>query len=238
MKIFVWGKQSLPVGVGSVHVRLCWGNCGRILESWEIVTVQLLRVAERLALHTGIPPGWGPSVALHSRTTAMALRRQQVPRRKWVIAYLAIFFQLGFCLAAWLVFVVRVFLHVDGAEALGLIDEGSLLQVSQKFPLSSEALADLRVVHFRVFLGHFSPLSPGPNHESIHWSLDFIHGVSSRRACSLGAGVRRTIRGHVPGHDRRHPMGRLMRGWLAGRLQLVFHHAVHAGQGKWSLVPE
>lgn len=26
-------------------------------------------------------------------------------------------------------------------------------------------------MHFGVFLGHFSPLAPGPHHEGIHWSF-------------------------------------------------------------------
>lgn len=72
------------------------------------------------------------------------------------------------------VFVVRVFLHVLSAQPLGLVDERTLLGLREQLPLRAKPLADLRVVHLWVFLGHFPPLASGPNHERIHGSLDVI----------------------------------------------------------------
>lgn len=72
------------------------------------------------------------------------------------------------------VFVVRVFLHVLSAQPLGLVDIRTLLGVREQLPLRAKPLADLRVVHLWVFLGHFPPLASGPNHERIHGSLDVI----------------------------------------------------------------
>lgn len=72
------------------------------------------------------------------------------------------------------IFVVRVFLHVLGAQPLGLVDVGTLLGVGEQLPLCAEPLADLRVVHLWVFLGHFPALPSGPHHEGIHGSFDVI----------------------------------------------------------------
>lgn len=72
------------------------------------------------------------------------------------------------------VFVVRVFLHVLGAQPLGLVDVRTLLGVREQLPFRAKPLADLRVVHLWVFLGHFSPLASGPNHECVHGALDVI----------------------------------------------------------------
>lgn len=72
------------------------------------------------------------------------------------------------------VLVVGVLLHVLGAQPLSLVDVRSLLGLGQQLPLGAQSLADLRVVHFGVLLGHFSPLAPGPNHERVHGSLDVV----------------------------------------------------------------
>ena len=127
-------------------------------------------------------------------------RRQQVPCGQRVLAHLGVLLEQGLGLAAWLVLVVGVLLHVDRPEPLGLVDERSLLSVSQEFPLSSQPFADLRVVHFGILLGHLAPLAPGPDHERIHGPLDFIHGVASGWTHRLGARVRVPVAAHVPGH--------------------------------------
>lgn len=72
------------------------------------------------------------------------------------------------------VFVVRVFLHVLGAQPLGLVDVGTLLGVGEQLPLGAKPLADLRVVHLWVFLGHFPALPSGPHHEGIHGAFDVL----------------------------------------------------------------
>ncbi|XP_072792760.1 uncharacterized protein [Taeniopygia guttata] len=73
------------------------------------------------------------------------------------------------------VLVVGVLLHVHGPQPLGLVDEGPLLRLGQQLPLSAQALADLRVVHLGVLLGHLSSLRPRPHHEGVHRPLDVIH---------------------------------------------------------------
>lgn len=75
-------------------------------------------------------------------------------------------------LAAWPVLVVRVLLHVQGPQALGLIDEWSFLRLGQQLPLGTQALGDLRVVHLGVILGDLTTLQAGPDHERVHWTLD------------------------------------------------------------------
>lgn len=94
--------------------------------------MQLLAVPQCVALHAGIPPAGAPAVALHPRAPALALRyRQQVPGGQGVFGHLGVLFEQGLGLAAGLVFVVGVLLHVHGPEALGLVDEGPLLRVVQ-----------------------------------------------------------------------------------------------------------
>lgn len=73
------------------------------------------------------------------------------------------------------VLVVGVLLHVHGSQALRLVDERPLLRLGEQLPLGAQALADLRVVHLGVLLGHLAPLSPRPHHEGIHGPLDVVH---------------------------------------------------------------
>ena len=65
-------------------------------------------------------------------------------------------------------------LHVEGAEPLGLVYEGSLLGLGQQLPLAAQPLADLAVVHLRVLLRHLAALAPGPHHERVHGSFHSI----------------------------------------------------------------
>ena len=80
----------------------------------------------------------------------------------------------GLGLSPWAVLVVGVVLHVLGTDALGLVDEGTLLCLSQQLPLRAEALGDLRVVHLWVVLSDLPPLQPGPDHEGVHRPLDVV----------------------------------------------------------------
>merc|ERR1719471_134872 len=80
----------------------------------------------------------------------------------------------GLGLPPWSVLVVRMLLHVQGSQSLGLINEGSLLCFRQQFPLSSKTFADLAVVHLGVLLSHLPSLSPTPDHECIHRPLDSV----------------------------------------------------------------
>ena len=59
-------------------------------------------------------------------------------------------------------------------DSLGLINEGTLLLFSQHLPLGAQSAGDLRIVHLWVFLGNLAPLYPGPDHESIHGTLDVL----------------------------------------------------------------
>lgn len=72
------------------------------------------------------------------------------------------------------VLVVGVLLHVLSAQPLGLVDVRSLLGLGEQLPLGAQSFADLRIVHFRILLCHFPPLTPGPDHERVHGSLDMI----------------------------------------------------------------
>lgn len=72
------------------------------------------------------------------------------------------------------VLVVRVLLHVLGAQPFGFIDVRPLLCLGQELPFGAQAFADLRVVHLGIFLGHLAPLAPGPYHEGIHGPLDVV----------------------------------------------------------------
>ena len=84
------------------------------------------------------------------------------------------------------VLVIRVLLHVESPQPLGLINEGSLFALGQGLPLGPKPFGDLRVVHFRILLSHFSSLTPTPNHESIHGSLHTIGVVLIIRAVYFG----------------------------------------------------
>ena len=69
------------------------------------------------------------------------------------------------------ILVVRMVLHVNGAQTLGLVNVRPLLLLVEHLPLGAEALADLRVVHLRVLLGHLAPLAARPHHERVHGPL-------------------------------------------------------------------
>ena len=81
----------------------------------------------------------------------------------------------GLGLATGPVLVVGVLGHVEGAQPFGLVDEGPLVGLAEELPLGTQAFADLGVVHFRVLLGHFSALPPGPHHEGVHRALHAIY---------------------------------------------------------------
>lgn len=85
-----------------------------------------------------------------------------------------LFFHESLGFASGSILVVGMFLHMDRSEPLGLIDERPLLRFRQEFPLCPESFRDFWVVHFWIFLSHFSPLTPGPDHKSIHGPLDSI----------------------------------------------------------------
>ena len=72
------------------------------------------------------------------------------------------------------VLVVGVFLHVERPQSFRLVDERSLLTFGQLLPLCAQALADLRVVHLGVLLGHLSPLAARPDHERVHRPLHMV----------------------------------------------------------------
>ena len=74
-------------------------------------------------------------------------------------------------------------LHVEGAQPLGLVDEGPLLRLRQQLPLRAQSLRNLRIVHFRVLLGHLPPLAAGPDHEGVHRPL---HSVRVLAVVQLG----------------------------------------------------
>ena len=72
------------------------------------------------------------------------------------------------------VLVLGMLLHVQRPQTLGLVYEGALLHLREELPLGPEPLGDLRVVHLGVLLGHLPPLSPGPDHEGVHGTLDVV----------------------------------------------------------------
>lgn len=75
------------------------------------------------------------------------------------------------------VLVIRVLLHMQSTQPLGLIDEGPLFALAQSFPFGAQPLGDLRVVHFGVLLSHFPPLASGPHHKSVHRPFDAVRIV-------------------------------------------------------------
>lgn len=96
------------------------------------------------------------------------------------------------------VLVVRMFLHVNCTQSLGLVDEGPFLGLREQLPLGTEPLRDLGIVHFRVFLSHFASLSSGPDHKGVHGPLHPLGvGVGGRalvvRGVVVARGVRRPI---------------------------------------------
>ena len=110
------------------------------------------------------------------------------------------------------VLVVRVLLHVQGPEPLGLVDEGPLLRLAQQLPLGAQPLGDLRVVHLGVLLRHLAALAAGPHHEGVHGSLDVrqvrrLAAHSGREAARRLATGARGAHGEVRGRDGQ-PRGR------------------------------
>ena len=67
-----------------------------------------------------------------------------------------------------------------GADPLGLVDERSLLGLSQHLPLRAKSARDLGVVHLGVVLRDLASLDPGPHHERVHRSLDVLLLVFGR----------------------------------------------------------
>ena len=63
---------------------------------------------------------------------------------------------------------------MKGSQPFGLVNEGSLFNFSQHFPLRSKSFGYFWIVHLWVFLGHFASLASGPNHESIHGPFDMF----------------------------------------------------------------
>ena len=59
-------------------------------------------------------------------------------------------------------------------ESFGFVNKRPFLQFGQHLPLGSQTFGDLRIVHFGIVLSHFAPLTPGPDHESVHGSFDVI----------------------------------------------------------------
>ena len=102
------------------------------------------------------------------------------------------------------VLVVRVLLHVEGAEPLGLVDEGPLVRLAQQFPLSPQPLRNLRVVHFGVLLGHLAALAPGPHHEGVHGPL---HPVGVLAVVQLGRHLDVVVVGRGGGRAFVRPVG-------------------------------
>ena len=70
-----------------------------------------------------------------------------------------------------------MFLHVESPQPLGLVDEGTLLRLTQRLPLRAQPLRDLRVVHLRVLLRHLAPLASRPHHERVHGALHAVRVV-------------------------------------------------------------
>jgi len=65
----------------------------------------------------------------------------------------------GLGLPSGAVLVVGVLFHVDGAEPLGFVDEGTLLRLTEEFPLGAKTLGYLRVMHLRILLCHLTALT-------------------------------------------------------------------------------
>lgn len=85
--------------------------------------------------------------------------------------------QQSFRFASRSVFVVWMLSHVLGAKSFGLVDVRSFFRLGEQLPLGTESLADLRVVHLWVLQWHLPSLTPRPDHERVHWSLDVLHGL-------------------------------------------------------------
>ncbi len=100
-----------------------------------------------------------------------------------------VFFDQVFGLSPRSVFVIRVFFHVNGSKAFGLVDKRSFFRVWQEFPFASEPFADLRVVHLWVVQCHLPSLGSRPHHKSVHGAFNMVHRLchlwSSFLCCSF-----------------------------------------------------
>ena len=104
----------------------------------------------------------------------------------------------GFGLASRPILVVGMLFHVESAQTFGLVDEGSLLFLAQLLPFGAQPLADLRVVHFGIVLGHFAALPTRPHHERVHGPLDVVRGSGGRgHGRRHGRGLHHTRQRHV-----------------------------------------
>lgn len=64
----------------------------------------------------------------------------------------------------------------DLPQSFRLVDERPLLALGQQFPFGAQPLRDLRVVHFRIILGHFAALAARPHHKRVHGPFDVLGG--------------------------------------------------------------
>lgn len=212
-----------PVRVRAIHVGLRHGR--RVLQR-KLVSVQLLLVGERVSLHRRVASSRSPSVAVHARTSTLRMRRcqQAAAGQRRILSSRVVLLHRWLALAPGLVLVVGVLLHVRRAQPLGLVDERPFLGVGKQFPLGTQTLADLGVVHLWVLLGHLAPLSSRPHHKRVHGPLYFVHGVYAGRARAF-----RSRLGHVSGAAvLRHDLAVRVRILLTRLgLKFVFHHAVH-----------
>ena len=81
-------------------------------------------------------------------------------------------FRLRFRFPSGSIFILRMLHHVIVPESFRFVDERFLFRLRHRLPLDSQTFRDLGVVHLRVLLGHLLPLSPRPDHERVHWSLN------------------------------------------------------------------
>lgn len=63
---------------------------------------------------------------------------------------------------------------MNSSQPLGLVNIGPLVVVTEQLPLGTETLANLRIVHLRVLLGHLAPPIARPHHESVHGPLNSL----------------------------------------------------------------
>lgn len=77
-------------------------------------------------------------------------------------------------LASWPIFVVGMFADMLSSQSLCLVNKWPFITFGQLFPLGTQASRYFRVVHLRIFLGHFASLTARPNHKGIHRPLDML----------------------------------------------------------------
>lgn len=81
------------------------------------------------------------------------------------------------CLAARPILVIGMLLHMNSTQPLRFVDKRTLFPFAEKFPFGTKAFRYFRIVHFGVFLSHFTSLPTRPYHESIHRPLYAIHVI-------------------------------------------------------------